>query len=563
MILVLLGIIASPILTATERSGVIELDVITDGIQRSAVSPCGNRIITVGQVAIGLEGHDTWSRCCCCSNCPLPNYYDYDAIWALRVWDANTGKELHAWRKARRDTFLIGDPIFSNDGKMYLTRAGIATELENRPNVVVLSCGYEHRIHNFTIALSHQAMGPGSLPTFDPLYDTLFFQVWDTDSGEELLKVEKNLEDRVFFSPDDTKIAISGKNGVVRVYEIASGKQLMKLEGHLSSPHNPDVAFSPDGTKIIVTGGYRIVRFYEIDTGNKLMELEASNATPPYYYPPYRVITFSPDGRTIATYPRQGPTRVWDADSGTLLLDLPKTISGGGGLNSVIFSSDGKKFTVLGNSAPKIYDSRSGRVLQQLGHYVVNYYADEDDLDRYRWVDTGGRVRFASFFPDGKRITVITGDIQIWDTDSGRRLSTHAPRIVGDIGSFSPDGKKIVLSSTSTSDRTQVWDAYSGQELWINNATHFLAFLQNGEKILTRNRHGTSDPYGVTNTTFLILDTQTGKELQRIEIERIVSARAYGNNIVFSYLRESNLRGNMHLDGVPMERRMLIWKIEP
>ena len=80
-------------------------------------------------------------------------------------------------------------------------------------------------------------------------------RVWDAASGKELL-VLRGHEGAVTaagFSPDGARIVSGSWDNTVRVWDAASGKELLVLRGH----EGPVTAagFSPDGARIVSGSG--------------------------------------------------------------------------------------------------------------------------------------------------------------------------------------------------------------------------------------------------------------------------------------------------------------------
>src|SRR5205085_70340 len=67
--------------------------------------------------------------------------------------------------------------------------------------------------------------------------------------------------------PDGKHGASSGHDGTVRVWDLATGKCKVVLEGHVKTKGVYCVAYSPDGKRLLSGGGDKMVRLWNADTG--------------------------------------------------------------------------------------------------------------------------------------------------------------------------------------------------------------------------------------------------------------------------------------------------------
>ena len=271
----------------------------------------------------------------------------------------------------------------------------------------------------------------------------------------------------VSFSPNGKKIVTSSVDGTVRIWDVESGKQLLRLMAR--EGENNDVAFSPDGTKIVVKTDK--IQIWDAETGKHLRVLGEQ---------PALWITFSPDGKKIVTI-NFDSTEIWDSETGKELHNLPGRFSG--------FSSDGKKMMTSADGI-RIWDVDTGKELEKL---------------------TGDR---GQFLPDGKKITTLDHPnkaIRIWDTELRKELQTltHTD-VAGELTfglSISSDGKKIITGSFSRSgirfiNFVHIWDVELGKELQRLQGSIY-DVSPDGTKIVLDGS---------------ILDTESGRELQNIGV---------------------------------------------
>jgi hypothetical protein len=99
----------------------------------------------------------------------------------------------------------------------------------------------------------------------------------------------------------------------VKVWDAATGKNLLTLKGHTESVSS--VAISPDGRRIVSGSNDRTLKIWDADTGQDLLSLKGHTWV-------VSSVAFSPDGQRIATASLDNTISVWDAGGGADLLWL-------------------------------------------------------------------------------------------------------------------------------------------------------------------------------------------------------------------------------------------------
>ena len=138
----------------------------------------------------------------------------------------------------------------------------------------------------------------------------------------------------VAFSPDGTLLASAYSDGVIRMWNPATGHQsgqvLQAAAGRRASATT--VAFSPDGK--LLAGAYSdgVIRLWNPATGQPVRApLTAGRGV--------NAIAFSPDSRLLASAGTDGTIRLWNPATGRL---ARPALPAGGGVNAIAFSPDGK-----------------------------------------------------------------------------------------------------------------------------------------------------------------------------------------------------------------------------
>jgi WD40 repeat protein len=263
----------------------------------------------------------------------------------------------------------------------------------------------------------------------------------------------------VAFSPDGKTLAAGSWDGTVRLWEVASGKELHLFQDQKSPVRA--VAFSPDG-KVLACGceGLGIV-LRDTATGTELRRLKG-------HHGPVTFVRFSLDGKRLASKGYDHTLRLWDAASGREVRRLSSQDSEKQLHDPdcpVSFAPDGK--TV---ASATFASEAFGRQVQRT--FRVWEVATGAEIRSFK--DDSSSLGAVAFSPDNKLLAVATGPvtgrpprISLWDVDSGRALRPIEPTQAEHLASlsflaFSPDGKTLAASGGGP---IQLWEIATRREV--------------------------------------------------------------------------------------------------
>jgi WD40 repeat protein/tRNA A-37 threonylcarbamoyl transferase component Bud32 len=313
--------------------------------------------------------------------------------------------------------------------------------------------------------------------------------IWDADRGEQLAATPKQDQEVTgfAFSPDGEYLAVAGFQGLVKVWKVEGGKELVPLpaadlplvRGNLWA-----VAFSPDGQFLAVGGAETQV--FDLCDHRRCRPLFGTGGLFASQ------LAFSPDGKLMAGTYRDG-LRVWDMETGKIVRSWREHADQKLG---VAFSPDGKHMALT-----------RGREV----HVEELKPAAPPCRELVGPAPSGAAA--VAFSPDGRRLASRAGgrEVTLWDVATGRpEQQIRAP---GEIAkganlAFSRDGRWLV--SGCRGDRPLVWDVGAGRPAAWGPAvadTRCCAVSPDGALLATADERN----------DIVLWEAGTGREVRRLE----------------------------------------------
>jgi WD40 repeat protein len=407
----------------------------------------------------------------------------------IKLWEVATGREI---RTLRGHSAPVNSVVFSGDSKLLASGSNDRTiklwEVATGREIRTLF-GHSREVNTVALSADGKLLASGS--------DDNTIKLWEVATGREIRTLTGHspgvsatpqqtsrggqarepsdgligtlvpLGDNSVLSSvhsvalsGDGKLLASGSNdNTIKLWEVATGRELRTLAGHSSWVSS--VAFSADGKLLASGSDDNTIKLWEVATGREIRTLAG-----------HSLVALSGDGRLLASGSGDKSIKLWEVATGREL----RTLTGHSSwVSSVAFSADGKllasgngkvQASGSGNNSIKLWEVATGRELRTLtGHSEV--------------------VNSVAFSTDGKLLASGSNDntIKLWPVATGRELRTladHSSRVFA--VALSADGK---LQASASFDKIKLSEVATGRELRTltghSEVVHSVAFSSNGK----------------------------------------------------------------------------------
>lgn len=372
----------------------------------------------------------------------------------IKFWDVSTQSCIAS---IAIDGGWLNSIAFSPDGKKLVTGGQDRTiKLWDIETLAFIAIfdGYDDWVSTVSFSPNGQ--------TFASVGDENVIKLWDMATHSCIVTLKGN---GIGYHPDGNFFAFGGHNVGIKILNIAENK-ITSFDGYTSAGV---LTYSPDG-KAIASAGFgrdESIKIWDVATYNCVASLGGCSGW-------INSLAISPDGKTLVSAGFDHSVKLWDLGKQICIADFEEHDDCS---SSIAYSPDGKTLVSAGYSQIKLWDMETLRCIAKLDGHIdwVRSVAFSPDGETFTSVGDDQTIKLwdlatqkcivsldgsgMAYKPDGKVIACIGNDrkIKLWDLSSQSYIASFNEIVIGVHSiAFSPDGK--ALASVGETHSISIWD---------------------------------------------------------------------------------------------------------
>ncbi|WP_187329468.1 WD40 repeat domain-containing protein [Halomicronema hongdechloris] len=483
------------------------------------------------------------------------------SFWSgeARIWDVATQKEIF-----RIDHEVTIDSVtFSSDGEKIFYSS--TDEVFFGVDVSTQKELFRFELDSPVDSIVFNSDGKSFILAFK--YNPYLLEIRDIKSGKKIREItDLDLFQDFSFRVDDAKIISINLEGIVKTWDIHTGKEINQIQIANLQKFDYAVKLSPDGKRFISSS--------EGDDGILLWDTFKGSRISWISHADYYSALFSHNGKWFAFLDKDGVLKVHRSSDGKEVFYSQDGLE----VKSFKFSPNESQIAfVTADDMVRVWSINVRREVARFNHegYIraINFSLDGTKIASASVTDTGlsnywipldmptlkvwnvdtdtneefslkhnDSINFATFNPDGTNVISASDDgtARLWNTYTGQELKSFDHKNPVLFASFNPTKNQIV--SVDADKTLRVWDIKTGlalEEIKHEHNIEFAAFSADGSRLFSLSYSGDREtPISNRDSTIRVWDTNDYNEI-------IHTDSGFNRNIFFS----SDSKWLAHYDG--------------
>ena len=279
------------------------------------------------------------------------------------------------------------------------------------------------------------AVAPDGQHVVSASYDQTL-KVWELASGRQVATLQGHTDHvtACAVTPDGRHVVSASHDQSLKVWELASGRQVATLQGHTNAV--TACAATPDGRHVVSASENQTLKVWELASGRAVATLQGHTDR-------VTACAVTPDGHHVVSASADGTLKVWELASGRAVAALQGHTSW---VTACAVTPDGRHVVSASfDQTLKVWELATGRAVATLqGHTDF--------------------VHACAVTPDGRHVVSASDDhtLKVWKLESGRAAATLQGHTLWMTAcAVTPDGRHVVSASADTT--LKVWELARGR----------------------------------------------------------------------------------------------------
>jgi WD40 repeat protein len=284
-------------------------------------------------------------------------------------------------------------------------------------------------------------------------------EIWDLTTGKSERKIETEAPmQHVAFSPEGKWLAASNGNSLLRIYEVATGKEKHNIRLRRAGTNH--VEFSSDGKALYLADTTGVIVQFDPVSGERVAEHKGPIALGAHQ------LAILPDGKLLALAQQADAFHFWDATGGKLFSPVNVPMAA---ISDVGFSAGGELFVASGDGDSSWWNPRTAAKLRDIKlEFADNLIPDYSPRGRFNsrgyrgdrfnlTLSRTGAFMLGSLYGGATLFDAKTGKLLFDDDAANGNDSAGAGAAV-----FFDADRKLAAASGK---KIRVWDPRTGRDL--------------------------------------------------------------------------------------------------
>ena len=325
---------------------------------------------------------------------------------------------------------------------------------------------------------------------------------WDIADGRPLKSLpapnQTDFHYSVGLSKDGLKLVCASQNGDLSIHDLKGAREITRsrkrdnADARLNDPQVDELAVAPDGSSFVTANYRQNVRLWDTESGEVLLHLPVDERQSEY-----PCVAYSPDSRYLA-YGCGTTIRLFDLENPATPTEFKN--AHGQNTTSMAFAPDGKSLISIGTSKYERRKTEGGK------NYITNHcelriwnLAEKRLEHALSFPERMGGEGLMALAPDGRSLITMHRETSlVWDLVERKVIRQLPPLTTQNSrtrmkAAIDVSGKYLAVNCNEK--YICVWDVATGQQLFSPEMRHSgwlfaAAFSHNGNLIATADSNG-------------------------------------------------------------------------